>query len=273
VYILLDDRTAPTVQSERPGKIVSLQSVAVRLGGRLIWSEASLSVAPGEFLAVLGPNGAGKSTLLRVLLGLERPSAGEVEILGSQPRRGNPAIGYVPQRRTLNADLSVRGRDLVRLGLDGTHWGTGLPGAKRRQYEALVVEALASVGATPLADRPIGQLSGGEQQRLLLAQALVGRPRLLLLDEPLASLDPRSQVAMAQLVASVARSQAITVLLVTHDISPLQSVVDRVIYVAGGRVVIGDPTQIINTETLTHLYGAPVEVVHDSQGHICVLGL
>jgi zinc/manganese transport system ATP-binding protein len=268
----LDVKLPPREQS-RCGSIVALQGAAVQLGARTIWSQATFQVTPGEFIAILGPNGAGKSTLLRVLLGLLRPSAGRVEVLGSAPRRGHPAIGYVPQRRTLDPDLPVRGRDLVMLGLDGRHWGFALPGPKRQKQHALVNEALAAVGATAYADRPVGQLSGGEQQRLLLAQALVGQPSLLLLDEPLASLDLRNQVAIANLVARVAREQGMTVLLVTHDVNPLLPVLDRVLYVAHGQALIGPPAEIITTESLTRLYGAPVEVVRDSRGRVFVVGL
>jgi zinc/manganese transport system ATP-binding protein len=253
--------------------VVSLRDVAARLGDRTIWSGADLSVGAGEFIAILGPNGAGKSTFLRLLLGVLRSSAGSVRVFGRAPRRGDAAIGYVPQRRNLDPDLPVRGRDLVQLGLDGTLWGIPLPGKARARQRAQVDEALAAVGATDYADRPIGQLSGGEQQRLFLAQALVGRPRLLLLDEPLASLDLRNQIAISQLIAQVARERAITVLLVTHDINPLLGVVDRVLYVAQGRVAIGAPKDIITTETLTRLYGAPVEVIRDSQGRVFVVGL
>ncbi|HLW02912.1 MAG TPA: ATP-binding cassette domain-containing protein [Ktedonobacterales bacterium] len=267
------DTTAERIKSRNRDSIVALEGAAAQLGARTIWSQATFQVTPGEFIAILGPNGAGKSTLLRVLLGLLRPSAGRVEVLGSAPRRGHPAIGYVPQRRTLDPDLPVRGRDLVMLGLDGRHWGFALPGPKRQKQHLLVEEALAAVGATAYADRPVGQLSGGEQQRLLLAQALVGQPSLLLLDEPLASLDLRNQVAIANLVARVAREQGITVLLVTHDVNPLLPVIDRVLYVAQGQALIGFPDDIITTESLTRLYGAPVEVVHDSRGRVFVVGL
>jgi zinc/manganese transport system ATP-binding protein len=253
-------------------EVVALHAAAVRLGERTIWHGAELSIAPGEFIAVLGPNGAGKSTLLRLLLGLLRPSEGIVRVFGRTPRRGDLAIGYVPQRRTLDPDLPIRGRDLVQLGLDGTRWGFSLPGQARRQRQ-IVDEALAAVEATPYANRPVGQLSGGEQQRLLLAQALVGQPRLLLLDEPLASLDLRNQIAISQLVAQLARERAMTVMLVTHDVNPLLPVVDRVLYVARGQVAIGTPEAIITTENLSRLYGTAVEVVHDSQGRVFVVGL
>jgi len=258
---------------DTPAEVIALRAVAARLGDRTIWSGADLSVRAGEFVAILGPNGAGKSTFLRLLLGLLRPSAGDVRVFGRAPRRGDGAIGYVPQRRNLDPDLPVRGRDLVQLGLDGARWGIPLPGRARAQQRALVHEALVAVGASDYADRPIGQLSGGEQQRLFLAQALVGRPRLLLLDEPLASLDLRNQIAISQLVAQVARERNITVLLVTHDINPLIEVVDRVLYVAQGQVAIGAPDAIITNETLSRLYGSPVEVIRDSRGRVFVVGL
>lgn len=253
--------------------IVAFQDAAVQIGRRAIWRQATFALEPGEFVAILGPNGAGKSTLLRLLLGLLQPSEGSVRVLGHTPRRGNRVIGYVPQRRLLDPDLPVRGRDLVMLGLDGFRWGFALPGRTRQQRQARVTEALAAVEATAYADRPIGHLSGGEQQRLFLAQALVGRPRLLLLDEPLASLDMRSQVGTAHLVARLAREWGITVLLVTHNINPVLPLVDRVLYIARGHVAIGTAEEIITTPQLSRLYDAPVEVVHDSQGRVFVVGL
>jgi zinc/manganese transport system ATP-binding protein len=253
--------------------IVDFQNAAVMLGTRTIWQQATFSLIAGEFVALLGPNGAGKSTLLRLLLGLLRPSEGAVQVLGQIPQQGSRAIGYVPQRRLLDPDLPVRGRDLVMLGLDGLRWGFALPGAARRQQHARVAEVLAAVEATAYADRPIGQLSGGEQQRLFLAQALVGRPRLLLLDEPLASLDMRSQVGIAHLVARIAREWGITVLLVTHDINPVLPVVDRVLYVARGQIALGKVEDVITTAKLSSLYDAPIEVVRDRLGRIFVVGL
>lgn len=260
------------IQREEHG-IVTLKEVAMRFGRRTIWRQAAFTIAPGEFIAIVGPNGAGKSTLLHLLLGFVQPGEGSVRVLGQAPGRGNREIGYVPQRRTLDADLPIRGRDLVMLGLDGPRWGFSLPGPARRRQHALVAEAIASVEATAYADRPIGQLSGGELQRLLLAQALVAQPRLLFLDEPLASLDLRSQVGIVQLTARLARERGLTVLLVTHDINPLLPIVDRVLYIARGQVAIGKPDEIITSERLSHLYEAPVEVVRDSLGRVFVVGL
>jgi zinc/manganese transport system ATP-binding protein len=256
------------------GPVIALDHAAARVSGSIIWRDATLEVAPGELVVVAGPNGAGKSTLLRLLLGLLAPAAGSVRVFGEPPRRGNPAIGYVPQRRLLDPDLVVRGRDLVALGLDGHRWGFALPSAAgRRHRRALVDEALAAVDATAYADRPIGLLSGGEQQRLMIAQALIGQPRLLLLDEPLASLDLRNQVAIAEMVARLARARGLTVLLVAHDLNPLLPVLDRVLYVAHGHVAIGTPDELITTERLSALYDAPVEVVRDGRGRVFVVGL
>lgn len=261
----------PDASVESP--VVELRDAAVVLGGRTIWSQASFTVASGDFITILGPNGAGKSTLLKVVLGLLRPSAGEVHVFDREPRRGRPEIGYVPQRRTIESDLNVRGRDYVRLGFDGYRWGFALPVPGRHEAQDRVQQAIEAVEAAPYADRPIGQLSGGEQQRLLLAQALVGNPRLLLLDEPLASLDLRNQQAISQLVARLARERAMTVLLVSHDLNPLLGLVDHLVYVARGKIAIGTPDSILTTENLTRLYNSPVEVLRDSQGHIFVVGL
>ncbi len=253
--------------------VIDAQQLAIGFSNRTIWSNASFTIAPGEFITIVGPNGAGKSTLLRVLLGLLVPLQGRIQVLGALPHRGNPLIGYVPQRRTLDPNLTVRARDFVMLGLDGHRWGLPLPFNSRKHYRYLTQEAIDAVEASTYADHPIGKLSGGEQQRLLLAQALLGRPRLLLLDEPLASLDLRSQHAIAQLISKVARERTITVMLVTHDVNPLLSLTDRVLYIAQGQVAIGTPAELITSEQLSKLYNAPIEVMRDSRGRVLVFGL
>ena len=271
----LDRRVGP-IPHETPASreaAVSLHGAGVRLGGRWVWQNADLEVAQGEFLVVLGPNGAGKTTLLRVLLGLVPLAAGSVDIFGEDPRRARHLVGYVPQRRAFDRDLYVRARDLVGLGVDGNRYGVAVSGAARRSKREMVDEALDAVGATAFADRPVGHLSGGEQQRLLLAQALVTRPRLLLLDEPLASLDLRGQAQASSLVSSVARARGITVVLVAHDVNPLVSVLDRVAYVARGRITAGTPDEVITSERLSALYETHVEVLRDSLGRIVVVGL
>jgi zinc/manganese transport system ATP-binding protein len=258
---------------QSPEPIIEARELAIRFGRRTLWKNATFTINAGEFVSVLGPNGAGKSTLLRIVLGLLPASRGTLEVLGTAPRRGQTCIGYVPQRRTLDAHLRVRAWDFVMLGLDGHRWGLPLSFLSRQRQHRLVEEAIEAVGAQSYANRSIGQLSGGEQQRLLLAFALLNQPRLLLLDEPLASLDLRSQQVIAQLVARVARERAMTVVLVTHDINPLLSSTDRVLYVAQGNVMVGTPDEVITTETLSRLYRSPVEVMRDTQGRVLVFGL
>lgn len=255
--------------------IIQVEDAAVELGGRTIWQNVRLSVHSGEFLAILGPNGAGKSTLLKAILGLLPLSAGRIAVLGHPARRGSAEIGYVPQRRHFEADVRVRGRSIVRLGLDGSHWGLPLPflqRGKQREAVARVQQAIDLVGATSYADRPIGELSGGEQQRLLIAQALVTRPQILALDEPLDSLDLRNQQGVAAVIHQISRETGAAVLLVAHDINPILSLVDRVVYIAHGQVAVGTPEEVITTETLSRLYNTPIEVLRTKDGRIVVVG-
>ncbi len=238
--------------------VVELEQARIRLGGRIILDDITLTIREGEFIAILGPNGAGKSTLLKTLLGLIKADAGSVRILGRTPHRGNKDIGYAPQHRTLEADLALRARDIVGFGLDGNHWGIGLPSRKRT---ALIDKALHEVNALNLANAPVGQLSGGEQQRLLIAQALLTNPRLLLLDEPLANLDISREGEIVSLIARVCHDRNVAVMLVTHDINPLLPVVDRVLYMANGHSAIGRADEVVTSQTLSQLYGSPVEVV------------
>jgi zinc/manganese transport system ATP-binding protein len=238
--------------------VVELEQVRIRLGGRTILDDVTLTIDEGEFIAILGPNGAGKSTLLKTLLGLIKVDAGSIRILGHAPRRGNRDIGYAPQHRTLEADIALRARDVVGFGLDGNHWGIGLPSRKRT---ALIDKVLLEVNALDLANAPVGQLSGGEQQRLLIAQALLTNPRLLLLDEPLANLDISREGEIVSLIAKVCHERNVAVMLVTHDVNPLLPVVDRVLYMAKGHSAMGRADEVITSQRLSQLYGSPVEVV------------
>lgn len=263
----------PTDEDVRGSAVVDVERLSVMQGTSLVWRDASFSVAPGTFTAVVGPNGAGKTTLLHVLLGLLQPASGSVSVLGRPPARGHPDIGYVPQRRSIELGTPIRGRDLVGLGIDGNRWGFRLPFRDRTAEQESVDSVLARVGASEYAGRRVGRLSGGEQQRLLLAQALAGNPRLLLLDEPLASLDVRNQVAIARLVDSVVRGSGVAALMVTHDINPILGVIDQVVYIAQGRVLAGPPSEVVTTATLSSIYGGQVEVLRDSHGHVFVVGL
>ena len=244
---------------------------------RGVWVDV-LRIEQGEFVGLLGENGSGKSTLLRALLGRGAAGARRAPRCSAARRGGaNREIGYLPQRPSFGAGIALRGVDLVRLGLDGDRWGLPLPvlpGAaqRRRQARARVAEAIELVGAAAYAERPLSELSGGEQQRLLIAQALVARPRLLLLDEPLDSLDLPNQAAVAALVDRICRSAGVAVVLVAHDVNPLLSYLDRVAYLAAGHAVAGPVEEVITTETLTALYGVPVEVLQASDGRLVVIG-
>jgi zinc/manganese transport system ATP-binding protein len=257
---------------------LELDGAAVRIARRTIWSGLSMSMREGEFVALLGANGSGKSTLLKAALGALTLSEGRISVLGRPPGAAGSAIGYLPQRRSFGAGTRLRGVDLVRLGLDGERWGLPLPlawgerGRRGGAARARVAETIELVGASAYAERPIGELSGGEQQRLLIAQALVRRPRLLLLDEPLDSLDLPNQASVAALVAEVCRAEGVATLLVAHDVNPLLGYLDRVVYLAAGRAVEGPVAEVITSETLSGLYGVPVEVLRASDGRLVVVG-
>jgi zinc/manganese transport system ATP-binding protein len=232
--------------------LITLDDVGVRLGGRRILADVSLKIRPGEFTGLIGPNGAGKTTLLKVILGLQTPTEGRVT---SRVKR---QIGYVPQKLVIDQDMPLRARDVVSLGIDGNRLGFRLPSRQRRER---VEEALRAVDAYGYADARVGELSGGEQQRVLIAHALISRPRLLLLDEPLANLDLRSVRDVVAVVARLAREQEIAVLISSHDMNPLINVMDRIVYVAGGRVATGSTDEVVTSDSLSLLYGHHVDVL------------
>ncbi len=253
----------------RSGAAVQLDGASLAIAGRQIWTDLSLTIARGEFLVVIGPNGAGKTSLLRVLLGLVPLVRGRALVHGEAPRRGNPAIGYIPQQRAFDPELPLRGRDLVGMGLDGHRWGISLrPGAQRTRVDGI----LDLVGARGYADAPIGRLSGGEQQRLRIAQALIGDPSLLLCDEPLLSLDLHSQAVVVELIARWSRERNATVIFVTHDVNPVLRAAHRILLLTGTRWGVDRPDRMLTTETLSSLYGLPVDVVR-YRDRVAVLGI
>ncbi len=258
-------------QSQENGsqEILSVDSVSVHLDGRQVLRDVSFVLKEGELTGLIGSNGAGKTTLFRVILGLVAPTSGEVLLAGAPRSRRNRLVGYLPQDVSLDPDMPLRARDLVALGVDGHRLGLPLPSAARR---ALVDEMLEAVEASSFANARVGKLSGGEQQRVLIAHALVGRPRLLLLDEPLANLDLRSEQEVVALLARISTEQGVAILISTHDINPLVPVMDRVVYLASGRAASGTTDEVVTTEALSALYGHHVDVVHVHDRVLVVAG-
>jgi zinc/manganese transport system ATP-binding protein len=246
--------------------VLSVRAAELALGGRSLWSGVDFEISAGEFVAVLGANGSGKTSLLRAILGQYQLASGEIRFLGTPVRRGDRRIGYIPQQRLADEGAALRGRDLVALGVDGHRWGVGLPGTRRQRVD----ELLAAVGGEQFARVPVARLSGGEQQRLRIGQALAGDPRLLLCDEPLVSLDLHQQRVVSELIDRQRRERELGVLFVTHDINPVLDAVDRVLYLAGGRFRIGTPGDVLRSEVLSDLYGSQVDVIRSGRRVIIV---
>jgi zinc/manganese transport system ATP-binding protein len=246
---------------------IILRDLSLSVGSRIVLDEIALTIEEGEFVGVLGPNGAGKTTLMRAVLGLLAPRRGTIAVFGQTPARGNSAIGYMPQTRGAMANFRLSGRDYVAGVVNGHRLGLPILGAKARQE---VDRVLDLVGARGLARRPLTEMSGGERQRLLLAQALIGRPRLLLLDEPLISLDPRHQGETVALVKRLQGELGVTVLFSAHELNPLLGAIDRVLYLGGGRAALGTVDEVITGPVLSRLYGAAIEVVR-VRGRIFVM--
>jgi zinc/manganese transport system ATP-binding protein len=244
--------------SDSSDALLSVAGVSVTLGGREILSDVSFAVSAGELIGLIGSNGAGKTTLMRVILGLEAPGSGEVLLNGEPRPRRTSRIGYVPQKFELDGDMPLRARDVVALGIDGNRFGLSLPSRTRRER---VSEMLGAVDAEGVADTRIGDLSGGEQQRIMIAHALIQQPELLLLDEPLANLDLRAAQEVVALLSDLARTQRIAVLVSAHDMNPLLPVMDRVVYLAGGHAAVGPTEAVVRADVLSALYGHHVDVL------------
>jgi len=249
--------------------IITAENVVAGYGDHIVWRDASFAVDRGEFVAIIGPNGAGKTTLFRLLLGLQQPISGAIRIFNVRPRRGNQQIGYVPQRHMIDSETNIECLELVRLAISGKRWGLDL--FSKNDIE-MALDTLRAVGAAELAHRSLNELSGGELQRIFLAEALVSNPDILLLDEPLSNLDIRRGRELVQLVNSVVRSRNVTAFLVAHDINPLLPFLDNVIYIANGKVATGRPQDVLTSECLTALYGVQVEVMRDSKGNVAIIG-
>ncbi len=248
-------------------EVLRVEGLGVRLSGRDVLREVSFAIRAGEFTGLIGSNGSGKTTLFRTVLGLQTASAGRVLLDGRPRARRNPLIGYVPQKFLLDPDMPLRARDLVGLGIDAHRFGIPRPSRARR---ALVDEMLDAVDAGGFADSRVGLLSGGEQQRVLIAHALIARPKLLLLDEPLANLDLRAGQEVVALLARIAREQRVAVLISAHEMNPLLPVMDRIVYLAGGRAASGTTAEVVRADVLSELYGSHVDVL-DVHGRVLVV--
>ncbi len=257
------------MDSERRPLAAELKGAELTFGSRTLWSDLDVQIRPGEFLAVLGPNGSGKTSFLKVLLGLQPLSAGSASVHEQPVTRGNRHIGYIPQQKSFPVDTPLRARDLVGLGLDGHRWGFRVGSKSHRRR---VDDLLDIVGAARYANAPVGELSGGEQQRLRAAQALATQPELLLCDEPLLSLDLHHQQAISALINKQRHERGTAVVFVTHEINPIIDFVDRVLYFAGSKFRIGTPQEVMTSEVLSELYQSHVEVIHNN-GRIIVVGL
>lgn len=254
---------------EDPAETVSLRGARLSFGDRVLWDHLDLSVARGEFIAVLGPNGSGKTSLLKVLLGQLALSGGAGLVDGKPITSGSGRIGYVPQHHPMDPDVMLRGRDLVRLGIDGPRWGAfPLRSADRARRRAAVRQALRQVNGEHLADVRVGTMSGGELQRVRIAQALVSDPLLLLCDEPLLTLDPANAKLVSALIERRRQDTATTVIVVTHEINPILPYVDRLLYLVDGRFEIGTVEQVMTSQTLSALYQSDIQVVKVKDGYV-----
>ena len=250
--------------------LVEAVGLAAGYPGKTVWRDANFTINKGEFVAIIGPNGAGKTTLFRLLLGLQPPLEGSIKVFDAEPKRGSPRIGYVPQHHVVDEESHIESLELVRLGLSGKRWGFSL--FSHDDTDAALA-ALEGVGGTDLAHRPLAELSGGELQRIFLAEALVSNPDLLLLDEPLSNLDMRRERDLLRLANDVVRSRNVAAMLIAHNINPLLPFLDKVIYIANGRVASGRPSEVFTSESLSALYGIDVEVLHDSRGNLAIVGI
>ncbi len=251
--------------------LIQASNLTVGYGDNVIWQDANFDIKAGEFIVLLGPNGAGKTTLFKLILGLKQPTDGILRVFGDLAKKGNPSISYMPQKRIIDSESRLNTIEYIKLGISGHKLGFSF-GSKIKLETNKAYKALELVDASRFAKTPINLLSGGELQRVFLAQALVEEPKLLLLDEPLANLDIRREVELVNLINKIIKKNNIAIMLIAHDINPLLSVIDRIIYIANKKVASGLPDEIVTSENLSKLYGFNVEVLRSSSGKIAVLG-
>lgn len=241
--------------------VINIENLTLGFSEKRIIQNFCATVRAGEFVGIFGSNGAGKSTLLRALLGLVTPQSGRIDILGQCAKRGNVHIGYLSQFRQFANTNSLSGRAYLSAVYHGFRWGLPIHSKAEKMQLDQVIQ-LTNIGG--FVDRPYLQLSGGERQRVALAQALIGNPKILLLDEPLSGLDPAQQEKIVHTIQTIQRQLNIAVLFTAHDINPLLGVMQQVIYLAHGKAAIGTVAEVVTSEKLSWLYDAPIEVIkHD----------
>jgi zinc/manganese transport system ATP-binding protein len=262
------DRGRSQVITSSNQPVLKVNKASLGFAAKNVWSNLNLTVKPGEFIAIIGANASGKTVLLKAILGQLALSSGSIELFGEPVRHGSRQVGYIPQHRQADSGLPLRARDLLRMGLDGHCFGLPLPSAKANER---IAEVLEMVGASDIANTPIGQLSGGQLQRIRVAQAVIDKPKLILADEPLSALDLKQQSVVAELIKNQRQLSGAAVLFVTHDVNPVLDYIDRVLYLANGKFRIGTPDEVLRSDVLSKLYGRDVDVVRN-QGRIAVLG-
>jgi ABC-type Mn2+/Zn2+ transport system ATPase subunit len=252
-------------------KVIRIENAVVSYREGVALHGVSLSVEEGEFVGIIGPNGAGKTTLLTITNGLGHLVSGYVEVLG-KPVTGNrhhelrKQVGYIAQVENIDPRMPMSVREVVMIGRYGL---LGLYHRPGKNDWAIVDEMLDLVGMKHLSKRPIGHLSGGEQQRMAIARCLAQQPKIFLLDEPTASLDWKARADILELVKKIHDEQHLTTLFVTHDLDALPHTCDRVVLMKNG-LIIGDgtPEKMISTESLSRLYDLPGEVIEERHPHI-----
>lgn len=254
------DVTEPAVSDASTSPVITMQHVWAGYDREPILQDINFTVREGDFIGIIGPNGGGKTTLLRVLLGLIAPMGGSVEILGRSVDRGRRAIGYVPQNIDFDRSFPMRVRDVVRMGRLGRR---RLFQRYNRQDDAIVEAALDRVEMLDALDKPIGALSGGQRQRVYIARALAGEPQILLLDEPTASVDPRVQTTIYELLRQL--NETITILTISHDLGAVSTYV-KTVGCLNRRLHYHGEKQI-TSKMLAETYQCPVDLIAHGVPH------
>ncbi len=247
--------------NDRPPAI-QIENVCFGYEGQAILDRVDLTVDEGDFLGIIGPNGSGKTTLLRMILGLLKPGCGGIRVFGRSPEEARHLVGYIPQHAEFDREFPVSAWEVVLMGRLGK---APLFGKYREEDYRAAEQAMRQVEVYDLRRQRLGTLSGGQLQRVLIARALASRPRLLLMDEPTASVDTRAEKDLYRILRRI--NQETTIVLVTHDLGFVSSIVKRVACL--NRNLVCHPTSRLTSEIVEELYHGPVHVVqHEHVLHV-----